>query len=97
MLRKLQELRCQGLDPFDLCQWREHRGSNLAANWSDGVEVALGRLDTYLRTKSIAVGAVIGGILDPFESRWTSLAESYERTFLARSGSPPCRLVRGFI
>jgi NTE family protein len=53
-------------------------GGTLVANWGDPA-AALDRLDTYLRTKSIAVASVIGGVLDPFESRLDKLAASYER------------------
>ena len=39
----------------------------------------LDQLDTYLRTRSIAVSSVIGGTLDPFETRLDKLAGSYDR------------------
>ncbi|MCA9468068.1 MAG: patatin-like phospholipase family protein [Nitrospira sp.] len=51
-------------------------GAFLVANWKK--EDALDRLDAYLKSKSIAVSSVIGGILDPFSSRLDKLAESYE-------------------
>lgn len=52
-------------------------GAILAANWGrDGV---LDELESYLRTKSIAVSSVIGGLVDPFHSRLEKLAESYDR------------------
>lgn len=53
-------------------------GGTLAANWKDSGG-ALKKLDQYLRTKSIAVGSVIGGVLSPFESRLDKLADSYDR------------------
>jgi NTE family protein len=53
-------------------------GATLVANWGDPGG-ALDKLDRYLRTKSIAVASVIGGVLSPFESRLDKLAESYER------------------
>jgi len=52
-------------------------GGTLAANW--GNPAALDKLDDYLRTKSIAVASVIGGILDPFETRIEKLANTYDR------------------
>ncbi|MDR4495700.1 MAG: patatin-like phospholipase family protein [Nitrospirales bacterium] len=52
-------------------------GAFLAANWNQSD--VLDRLDRYLKTKSIAIGSVIGGILDPFSSRLEKLAESYDR------------------
>lgn len=53
-------------------------GGTLVANWPDPAG-ALDTLDTYLRTKSIAVASVIGGVLDPFESRLDKLAHTYDR------------------
>lgn len=52
-------------------------GAYLAANWGD--DAALERLDKYLRTTSIAVGSVVAGVLNPFESRLDKLAETYDR------------------
>jgi len=52
-------------------------GGYLAANWGDNA--ALDRLDKYLRSTSIAVGSVVAGVLDPFESRLDKLAETYDR------------------
>jgi NTE family protein len=52
-------------------------GAFLAANW--GQPNTLDRFEKYLRTKSIAVSSVVGGILDPFSSRLGKLAESYDR------------------
>jgi NTE family protein len=51
-------------------------GATLAVNWGGG---ALDKLDAYLRTRSVAVSSVIGGLLDPFESRLDKLADSYDR------------------
>ncbi|HEY9463481.1 MAG TPA: patatin-like phospholipase family protein [Vicinamibacterales bacterium] len=44
-----------------------------------GGAAALDRLDTYLRTKSIAVASAIGGLFDPFETRLEKLANTYDR------------------
>lgn len=52
-------------------------GGTLALNW--GQPDVLGKLETYLATKSIAVASVIGGLLDPFATRLDKLAESYDR------------------
>lgn len=52
-------------------------GAYLAANWGDNT--ALDRLETYLRTTSIAVSSFVAGILDPFESRLEKLAKTYDR------------------
>ena len=51
-------------------------GAFLAANWDSGD--VLERLESYLRTRSIAVSTVIGGILDPFNSRLDKLAAAYD-------------------
>ncbi len=52
-------------------------GAFLAAHW--GEDDALDKLEKYLRTSSIAVSSVIGGVLDPFHSRLEKLAATYER------------------
>ncbi len=80
MLRRLHQFKLlEGIDLLTCVSGGSIAGATLATHWSSGVEVALGKLDTYLRTKSIAVGAVLGGILDPFESRLDKLAQSYDR------------------
>ncbi len=52
-------------------------GAFLASHW--GEDDALDKLENYLRTSSIAVSSVIGGVLDPFHSRLDKLAATYER------------------
>ena len=52
-------------------------GGFLAANWKSAD--VLERLENYLRTRSIAVSTVIGGVLDPFHSRLDKLASAYDR------------------
>jgi NTE family protein len=52
-------------------------GAYLALNW--GNPNALKGLSDYLSTKSIAVSSIIGGILDPFETRLEKLSASYDR------------------
>jgi NTE family protein len=51
-------------------------GGFLATHWDD--PDVLEKLETYISTKSIAVGSVIGGLLSPFESRLDKLAETYD-------------------
>src|SRR5689334_3415538 len=51
-------------------------GAFLASRW--GQADPLTELDQYLRTRSIAVSSVIGGLLDPFASRLDKLADSYD-------------------
>src|SRR5262245_65762428 len=78
VMRKLQELHL--LDKLDLISCVSGgsiAGGTLAVNWGD--TAALDKLDTYLRTKSIAVASFIGGAIDPFESRLDKLAKTYDR------------------
>jgi len=78
VMRKLKDLKL--LDKLDLLSCVSGgsiAGAFLAANWAK--PDVLDRLDTYLRTKSIAVSSVIGGVLDPFATRLDKLAESYDR------------------
>jgi NTE family protein len=66
-------------------------GAFLASRWGD--PFALEDLQTYLLTRSIAVGSVIGGALDPFESRLEKLAKTYDRDLF--HGSRMSSLARG--
>jgi NTE family protein len=78
VLRKLAALDL--LDKIDLISCVSGgsiAGAFLALNW--GTPTVLDDLDRYLATRSIAVGSVIGGILDPFESRLDKLAGTYDR------------------
>lgn len=67
-------------------------GAAVALNW--GAADKLAALDNYLRTQSVAVSSVIGGLLDPFETRLEKLADSYDKqlykgkTLSALSGGP---------
>lgn len=56
-------------------------GAYLALNW--GKQDVLKGLSDYLLTKSIAVSSIIGGILDPFETRLEKLGASYDRDLFA--------------
>lgn len=86
MLRKLHGLGLlKGVDLLSCVSGGSIAGATLALNWTAGLDVAIARLDDYLRTKSVAVGAVVGGILDPFESRLDKLAESYDRDLFDRA------------
>lgn len=78
VLRHLQS--CNLLDKIDLLSCVSGgsiAGAFLALNWHD--PLVLDKLDRYLATRSIAVGSVIGGVLDPFHSRLDKLADTYER------------------
>lgn len=52
-------------------------GGTVALHWSESNKLDV--LDTYLRTRSVAVSSVIGGVLDPFATRLDKLAASYDR------------------
>ena len=56
-------------------------GAYLASRWRS--PTVLDELEHYLRNKSIAVSSVIGGVLDPFESRLAKLANTYDRDLFA--------------
>ena len=56
-------------------------GAFLCRNW--GNDAALDRLEQYLRSASIAVSSVLGGMLDPFHTRLDKLADSYDRDLFA--------------
>jgi NTE family protein len=78
VMRQLQALGL--LDKLDLLSCVSGgsiAGGALVANW--GSPDTLDRLDTYLRTKSIAVASAIGGLFDPFETRLGKLANTYDR------------------
>jgi NTE family protein len=80
MMRRLHQFNLlAGIDLLTCVSGGSIAGATLAANWSSGVEAALDKLDVYLRTKSIAVASVIGGIVDPFASRLDKLARNYDR------------------
>jgi NTE family protein len=76
--RKLQELGLlDKIDLFSCVSGGSIAGAFLCANW--GKTDALDRLHNYLRTKSIAVSSVVGGLLKPFTSRLDELAKTYDR------------------
>lgn len=65
------------IDVFSCVSGGSIAGGFVACNW--GSSTVLAQLETYLKTRSIAVSSVLGGMLDPFESRLDKLAESYNR------------------
>lgn len=77
----MQELKRNGLlDKIDLLSCVSGgsiAGATVALNWGAANKLEL--LDSYLRTRSIAVSSFIVGALDPFESRLEKLAESYDK------------------
>lgn len=78
VFRKLKQLGLlQHIDVLSCVSGGSIAGAFLALNW--GSPTVLDDLETYLSTRSIAVGSVIGGILDPFESRLDKLANSYDK------------------
>ena len=92
VMRKLSDLKL--LDKLDLItcvSGGSIAGATLALNWTNGS--ALTKLQAYLSTKSIAVASVLGGILDPFESRIEKLAQTYDRDLFG--GKPLSALAGG--
>ncbi len=83
VFRKLQEHHLlERLDLLSCVSGGSIAGAYLASRW--GQPAALDGLDQYLRTRSIAVSSVIGGLLDPFASRLDKLAESYDDQLFGR-------------
>jgi len=79
VMRKLDAMGILGkLDLVSCVSGGSIAGATLVTHWANPSK-ALDILDEYLRTKSIAVSSVIGGILDPFESRLDKLARTYAR------------------
>lgn len=65
------------IDLFTCVSGGSIAGATVVRNWSNPGRLDV--LDHYLRTRSVAVSSVIGGVLDPFESRLDRLADSYDR------------------
>jgi NTE family protein len=93
VFQKLEQLNLlHRLDVLSCVSGGSIAGAFLALNWKSGT--VLQDLENYLLSQSIAVGSVIGGILDPFESRLDKLARSYDRdlfngrTLAALRGGP---------
>lgn len=78
VFRKLHALKLlKKVDVLSCVSGGSIAGAFLALNWES--PTVLEDLDHYLRTRSIAVSSVIGGIIDPFEDRLDKLANSYDR------------------
>jgi NTE family protein len=78
VFRKLQELGLLWkIDLLTCVSGGSIAGAFLACHW--GQDDALDKLEKYLRNTSIAVSSVLGGLLDPLESRLDKLARSYDR------------------
>ncbi len=78
VMRKLKSLNLlDSIDVLSCVSGGSIAGGFVALNWS--ATDALDRLEHYLKSRSIAVASVIGGILDPFDSRLDKLIESYDR------------------
>ncbi|MGE8064801.1 patatin-like phospholipase family protein [Pseudomonas sp. NPDC089569] len=77
----MQELKRNGLlekiDLFSCVSGGSIAGATVALNWGNANKLEM--LDTYLRTRSIAVSSFIAGSLDPFESRLEKLADAYDK------------------
>ena len=78
VMRKLQSLGIfSAVDLLSCVSGGSIAGAFVALNW--GKPSVLDELENYLATRCIAVSSVIGGILDPFESRLDKLAQTYDR------------------
>lgn len=80
------------VDLFSCVSGGSIAGGTVVGHWDDPAKLDL--LDRYLRTHSVAVSSVVGGVLDLFESRLDKLAASYDRDLfdgatLATLGSGP--------
>lgn len=92
----MQELKNNGLldkiDLFSCVSGGSIAGAAVALNWGSANKLEL--LDTYLRTRSIAVSSFIMGAINPFESRIERLADAYDddlfhnKTLSALSNGP---------
>lgn len=77
-MRQLQKLKL--LDAIDLLtcvSGGSIAGAVVALNWQRADKLDI--LESYLRSRSVAVSSVVGGMLDPFEGRLDKLAQSYDR------------------
>lgn len=87
VMRQLAAFRLlEKIDLFTCVSGGSIAGATVALNWTQANKLDL--LEQFLRTKSIAVSSVLGGVLDPFSSRIEKLAESYDtHLFLGRKMS----------
>ena len=80
--RKLEELGLLGkVDLLSCVSGGSIAGAFLAANW--GQEDVLDRLESYLRTRSIAISSFLAGMFNPFTTRLEELAERYDQHLFA--------------
>lgn len=78
VMRRLAQLGIlEHIDLFTCVSGGSIAGASVVKNWADPARLDI--LERYLRTRSVAVSSVIGGVLDPFESRLDKLAASYDR------------------
>lgn len=78
VMRRLAQLGIlEHIDLFSCVSGGSIAGATVVKNWADPARLDI--LERYLRTHSIAVSSVIGGVLDPFESRLDKLATTYDR------------------
>lgn len=78
VFRKLEELGLLNkVDLLSCVSGGSIAGAFLCANWGE-LDV-LDRLEKYLRTRSIAVSSIVGGLLNPFTTRLDMLVDTYER------------------
>ncbi len=76
--RKLEELGLlDKIDLFSCVSGGSIAGAYYCANRTN--PKVLDNLETYLRTRSIAVSSFLGGVLNPFGSRLDALADSYDK------------------
>ena len=83
VFRKLHELGILWkLDLLTCVSGGSIAGAFITTRWGD--DSALDDLESYLRNNSIDIGTVVGGIINPFESRTEVLAEAYKEGFLGK-------------
>lgn len=76
--RKLQELNLlDKIDLFSCVSGGSIAGAFVCSRWGDAS--ALDDLETYLKTRSIAVSSFLGGALNPFGTRLDALASTYDK------------------
>ena len=69
------------VDVFSCVSGGSIAGAFLCSRWGDAaaLEAALQDLETYLRTRSVAVSSVLSGTFNPFGTRLDALAASYDK------------------
>ncbi len=78
VFRKLEELGLLWkIDLLSCVSGGSIAGAYLALHWKE--TDVLDNLEKYLTTQSIEIGSIMGGILNPFESRTEALASTYKK------------------